>query len=53
MRSYDKVLIPETNTGQLVKIIRAEFLVDAQSYTKVEGLPIFAEELDDVIMERL
>ena len=53
VRSYDKVLIPETNTGQLVKIIRAEFLVDAQSYTKVEGLPIFAEELDDVIMERL
>jgi len=47
------VLIPETNTGQLVKIIRSEFLVDAQSYTKVEGLPIFAEELDDVIMERL
>jgi 2-oxoglutarate ferredoxin oxidoreductase subunit alpha len=53
VRSYDKVLIPETNTGQLVKLIRAEFLVDAQSYTKVEGLPIFAEELDDAIMERL
>ena len=51
--AYDKVLIPETNTGQLVKIIRSEFLVDAQSYTKVEGLPIFAEELDDAIMERL
>ena len=53
VRSYRKVLIPEMNTGQLVKIIRAEFLVDAQSYTKVEGLPIFAEELDDVITERL
>jgi 2-oxoglutarate/2-oxoacid ferredoxin oxidoreductase subunit alpha len=53
VRSYDRVLIPETNTGQLVKMIRAEFLVDAQSYTKVEGLPIFAEELDDMIMERL
>ena len=32
--------------GQLVKIIRAEFLVDAESDTKVEGLPIFAEELE-------
>jgi 2-oxoglutarate ferredoxin oxidoreductase subunit alpha len=53
VRSYPKVLIPETNTGQLVQIIRAEFLVDALRYTKVEGLPIFAEELDDVIMERL
>jgi 2-oxoglutarate ferredoxin oxidoreductase subunit alpha len=53
VRAYPKVLIPETNTGQLVKMIRAEYLVDAQSYTKVEGLPIFAEELDDEIMERL
>ena len=53
VRAYDKVLIPETNTGQLVKMIRAEFLVDAQSYTKIEGLPIFAEELDDAITERL
>jgi len=53
VRSYPKVLIPEANTGQLVKIIRAEFLVDALSYTKVEGLPIFAEELDEAIVERL
>jgi 2-oxoglutarate/2-oxoacid ferredoxin oxidoreductase subunit alpha len=53
VRRYPKVLIPETNTGQLSKIIRAEYLVDAESYTKVEGLPIFAEELDDAIMERL
>ena len=53
VRAYPKVLVPETNTGQLVKIIRAEFLVDALSYTKVEGLPIFAEELDEAIVERL
>jgi 2-oxoglutarate/2-oxoacid ferredoxin oxidoreductase subunit alpha len=53
VRSYPKVLVPEANTGQLVRMIRAEFLVDAQSYTKVEGLPIFAEELDEAIMERL
>ena len=53
VRSYPKVLIPEANTGQLVKIIRAEFLVDALSYTKVEGLPIFAEELAEAIVERL
>jgi 2-oxoglutarate/2-oxoacid ferredoxin oxidoreductase subunit alpha len=53
VRRYPKVLIPETNTGQLSKIVRAEYLVDAEGYTKVEGLPIFAEELDDAIMERL
>jgi 2-oxoglutarate/2-oxoacid ferredoxin oxidoreductase subunit alpha len=53
VRSYSKVLVPEMNTGQLVRMIRAEFLVDAESYAKVEGVPIFAEELDDAIMERL
>ena len=53
VRSYDKVLIPEMNTGQLATIIRGEFLVDALSYARVDGLPIFAEELDDVITERL
>ena len=53
VRSYRRVLIPEMNTGQLSKIIRAEFLVDAISYGKVEGLPIFAEELDEVIVEHL
>ena len=39
VRSYRKVIVPEMNMGQLVKIIRAEFLVDADSVTKVEGLP--------------
>ncbi|HEX6116243.1 MAG TPA: 2-oxoacid:acceptor oxidoreductase subunit alpha [Solirubrobacterales bacterium] len=53
VRSYEQVLVPETNTGQLRRIIRDEFLVDAQGYNKMEGLPIFAEELDDVITERL
>jgi 2-oxoglutarate/2-oxoacid ferredoxin oxidoreductase subunit alpha len=47
------VLIPETNTGQLWRLVRAEFLVDAERYNKVEGLPIFAEELDEVISSHL
>jgi len=53
VRSYKRVLIPENNSGQLWRLIRAEFLVDAERYNKVEGLPIFAEELDDVISEKL
>ena len=53
LRSYEKVLIPETNTGQLWRLIRAEHLVDAERYNKVEGLPIFAEELDEVISSHL
>jgi 2-oxoglutarate ferredoxin oxidoreductase subunit alpha len=46
VRAYRKVLIPEMNMGQLATLIRARFLVDAQSYTKIQGLPIFAEELE-------
>jgi 2-oxoglutarate ferredoxin oxidoreductase subunit alpha len=53
VRAYPKVLIPEMNTGQLVKVIRGEFLVDANGYSKVDGLPIFAQELDEVITQAL
>ena len=53
VRAYPKVLIPELNTGQLVKIIRSEFLVDAEGFSKVQGLPLFADDLEPVMMERL
>jgi 2-oxoglutarate ferredoxin oxidoreductase subunit alpha len=53
VRAYSKVLIPEMNTGQLLGMIRGEFLVDAVGYNKVEGLPIFAEELEAAILEVL
>jgi 2-oxoglutarate ferredoxin oxidoreductase subunit alpha len=49
VRDYRKVLIPEMNMGQLAALIRARYLVDAQAYTKVQGLPIFAEELEHEI----
>jgi 2-oxoglutarate ferredoxin oxidoreductase subunit alpha len=49
VRAYPKVLIPEMNMGQLAALIRAKYLVDAQSYSKVQGLPIFAEELEHEI----
>jgi 2-oxoglutarate ferredoxin oxidoreductase subunit alpha len=53
VRSFSKVLIPEVNTGQLLGMIRGEFLVDAIGYNKMEGLPIFAEELEGAILEAL
>jgi 2-oxoglutarate ferredoxin oxidoreductase subunit alpha len=53
LRSYRKVIVPEMNMGQLVKIIRAEYLVDADSVTKIEGLPFFADELEAAILERI
>ncbi|MQA99996.1 MAG: 2-oxoacid:acceptor oxidoreductase subunit alpha [Actinobacteria bacterium] len=51
LRRFDKVIIPEMNTGQLAKLIRAEFLIDAKSITKVKGLPFRAGELEEKIVE--
>ncbi len=43
------MLIPELNTGQLSMLIRARYLVDAVSFSKVQGLPIWADELENGI----
>jgi len=53
LRSYRRVLIPELNVGQLATLIRAKYLVDAKSYSKVQGLPIFGDELEQAIREML
>ncbi len=50
---YPKVLVPEMNLGQLSKLVRAEYLVDAQSLTKVQGLPFSATEIENQIVEML
>jgi 2-oxoglutarate/2-oxoacid ferredoxin oxidoreductase subunit alpha len=49
VRAYEKVLIPEINLGQLRKLIRAEFLVDAAGFNLVRGLPFRASEVQDAI----
>ncbi|MGO1056726.1 2-oxoacid:acceptor oxidoreductase subunit alpha [Crossiella sp. CA198] len=49
--SYSKVLVPEMNLGQLALLLRAKYLVDAISHTKVAGTPFKAEELQDVFIE--
>jgi len=46
---YEKVLIPEMNLGQLLKLVRAEFLVDAVGYNKVRGRPFQSTELAEAI----
>jgi 2-oxoglutarate ferredoxin oxidoreductase subunit alpha len=53
LRSFDRVLVPEMNMGQLVKVLRAEFLVDCESFTKVDGLPIFTRDMMEQIEARL
>jgi 2-oxoglutarate/2-oxoacid ferredoxin oxidoreductase subunit alpha len=49
LRSYDRVLVPEMNLGQLLKLVRAEFLVDAAGYNRVRGLPFRSDELADAM----
>ncbi len=49
VRSYERVLVPEINLGQLLKLVRAAFLVDAVGYNRVRGLPFRAAELQEVI----
>ncbi len=50
---FERVLVPELNMGQLVRILRAEFLVDAQPVSKVMGQPFTAAELHDVVVAEL
>jgi 2-oxoglutarate ferredoxin oxidoreductase subunit alpha len=49
LRSYDRVLIPEMNLGQLLKLVRAEFLVDAAGYNRVRGMPFMSQELAEAM----
>ena len=53
LASYDTVLVPEMNLGQLSLLLRGHYLVDAKSYTKVSGLPFKAEELQDLFLDYL
>jgi 2-oxoglutarate ferredoxin oxidoreductase subunit alpha len=53
LRRYEQVIIPEMNLGQLASLIRAQYLVDAISHTKVAGMPFKAEELEEVLTDHL
>ncbi|MFE7857342.1 2-oxoacid:acceptor oxidoreductase subunit alpha [Streptomyces sp. NPDC057403] len=51
LAGYERVVVPEMNLGQLATLIRARYLVDAQSHTQVNGMPFKAEQLADVLKE--
>ena len=53
VRRYPRVLVPELNLGQLAHQLRAEFLVDARTVSKVRGLPFTAAELEQAIVDHL
>jgi 2-oxoglutarate ferredoxin oxidoreductase subunit alpha len=49
LRRYERVLVPEMNLGQLLQLVRAEFLVDAVGYNRVRGVPLRAAEVAEAI----
>ena len=49
LKSYEKVLVPELNNGQLKLLLRDQFLVDAKGYNKTEGKPFLVNELVNTI----
>jgi len=51
IRKYDKVLIPEINNGQLIKLIRDKYVVDAIPMNKIQGIPFEAREIKNQIIE--
>jgi 2-oxoglutarate ferredoxin oxidoreductase subunit alpha len=53
LSGYRKILVPEMNLGQLSRLVRAEYLVDAQTLSKVQGVPFSATEIEARILEML
>jgi 2-oxoglutarate/2-oxoacid ferredoxin oxidoreductase subunit alpha len=51
--NFEQVLIPEMNTGQLIKIIRDKYLIPAEGLNKIQGMPFAAEEIYTKIEELL
>jgi 2-oxoglutarate ferredoxin oxidoreductase subunit alpha len=51
VRCYPRLLVPETNLGQLSRLVRSDFLVDAVALTKVAGTPFRVGEIEQAIVE--
>ena len=53
LKNFEHVFIPEINNGQLIKIIRDKYFIDAKGYHKIMGVPITKGELVDEIEKLL
>lgn len=51
LRSFETIIVPEINNGQLVKIIRDKYLIDAKPFNKIKGLPFSVEEIVNFIKQ--
>jgi 2-oxoglutarate ferredoxin oxidoreductase subunit alpha len=53
LRQYGRVLVPEINSGQLCRVLRAEYLVDAVGYNRVRGVPLATQDIREAINQLL
>ena len=53
LSKFDKILIPEMNNGQLITLIRDQYLVDAKPLNKIKGVPFEAREIKAAILNML
>lgn len=53
LKNFEKILIPELNNGQLIKIIRDQYLVDAKGLNKIMGVPFTKQEIADEVRKML
>ena len=53
LRQYRRILVPEINSGQLVRVLRAEYLVDAVGFNRVRGMPLASQEILEAINQLL
>ena len=53
LSNFEKVLVPEMNLGQLSRLLRAEYLVDVISFSKLQGRPFLISEIRNRILELL
>jgi 2-oxoglutarate/2-oxoacid ferredoxin oxidoreductase subunit alpha len=51
LRRFKRVVIPEMNTGQLAKLIRADFLIDAITISSMRGMPFKARDLEAQLLK--
>jgi 2-oxoglutarate ferredoxin oxidoreductase subunit alpha len=53
IKNFDHIMVPEINNGQLIKIIRDQYFVDAKGYNKIMGVPITKTEMIEALRKML
>ena len=53
LKGFEKIIVPEMNNGQLVTLLRAEYLVPAESFSQISGQPFKVSDLEQKIRTQI